>query len=189
MASAGPVVVYRDRTEDEIRDIYIARMVDGAWTEGRAVSDDGWHIAGCPVNGPAVVADGQNVVVAWFTAPEDVARVKVAFSNDGGVTFGTPVVVDDGNPMGRVDLVLTEDGEAIVSWLETGDGSGAEVKLRRVSGDGTASGSASVTTSSAERASGFPQLIQHSDGSLMMAWTDVGSEDARVRVARVEISN
>ncbi len=189
MASGGPVVVYRDRTEDEIRDIYIARMVDGVWTEGRAVSDDGWHIAGCPVNGPAVVADGQNVVVAWFTAPEDVARVKVAFSTDGGVTFGSPVVVDDGNPMGRVDLVMANDGAAIVSWLETGDGSGAEVKLRRVSGDGTASGSASVTTSSAERASGFPQLIQHSDGSLMMAWTDVGGEDARVRVARVEVSN
>ena len=91
--------------------------------------------------------------------------------------------------MGRVDLVMANDGAAIVSWLETGDGSGAEVKLRRVSGDGTASGSASVTTSSAERASGFPQLIQHSDGSLMMAWTDVGGEDARVRVARVEVSN
>jgi hypothetical protein len=189
MTAQGPVVVYRDRTQDEIRDIYITRMVDGAWTEGRAVADDGWHIAGCPVNGPAVVADGQTVVVAWFAAPEDVARVKVAFSTDGGATFGTPVVVDDGNPRGRVDLVLSNVGSAIVSWLETGDGSGAEVRLRRVFGDGTASVSATVTTSSAERASGFPQLIQHPDGSLMMAWTDVGNEDARVRVARVEISN
>ncbi|NQX80792.1 MAG: hypothetical protein HRT66_02200 [Flavobacteriaceae bacterium] len=28
----GPVVIYRDRTDDEIRDFYITRLVDGNWT-------------------------------------------------------------------------------------------------------------------------------------------------------------
>lgn len=189
MTAEGPVVVFRDRTEEEIRDIHISRLIDGAWTESQAVSDDGWYITGCPVNGPAIVADGQDVAVAWFTAPEDVARVKVAFSTDAGATFGTPIVVDEGNPMGRVDLVMMDDGGVFVSWLEAGGGQGASVMLRHVSSGGIASASASVTTSSAERASGFPQLVRHQDGSLMMAWTDVGGDDPRVRVARVEVSH
>lgn len=188
MTAEGPVVVYRDRTDDEIRDIYISRMIDGAWSEGRAVSDDGWHIAGCPVNGPMVVAEGRTVAVAWFTAPEDVARVKVAFSSDAGASFGAPIVVDDGSPMGRVDLVLAADGTVVVSWLER-SGEGAEVRLRHVSSDGTVSGSAAVTESSAERASGFPQMIRTPDGALMMAWTDVAGKDPRVRVARVDVTN
>ncbi len=189
MTSEGPVVVYRNRTEDEIRDIHISRMSDGAWSPSQPVSDDGWYITGCPVNGPAVVAEGREVAVAWFTAPDGVARVKVAFSSDAGATFGDPVVVDDGNPMGRVDLVMLDDGSTIVSWLEAGGGQGADVKLRRVSADGSISGSAAVTASSSERASGFPQLAQTEDGSLMMAWTDVGGESPSVRVARVEVSN
>jgi len=187
MTSDGPVVVYRNRTEDEIRDIYIARMVDGAWQEGHAVSDDGWHIAGCPVNGPVVVADGAAVAVAWFTAPEDVARVKVAFSRDGGQTFGTPVVVDDGNPMGRVDLVKAGDDRVLVSWLEAVPGGAAEVRLREVSAAGATTGSASITASSSERASGFPQLIRDRNGDLVMAWTDVSGGEGRVRVARLVI--
>lgn len=189
MTSGGPVVVYRNRTEDEIRDIYISRLVEGQWTEGKSVSDDGWEIAGCPVNGPVVVAEGPRVAVAWFSAPSDVARVKLAFSVDGGATFGTPTVVDDGSPMGRVGLVLTSEGGAIVSWLEGGGGQGAEVRLRHVATDGSLSGSASVTSSSAERASGFPQLITDLDGSLLMSWTDVSAEEAYVRVARVEVSD
>ena len=188
MTSEGPVVVFRNRTEDEIRDIHISRLVDGSWSPSNAVSDDGWHITGCPVNGPAIVAEGSNVAVAWFTAPDDVARVKVAFSSDAGESFGAPIVVDDGNPMGRVDLAMMSDGGAVVSWLEAGGEQGAAVKLRYVSSEGASSASAAVTTSSVERASGFPQMIRVNDGSLMMAWTDVGGDDPRVRVAQVDVS-
>lgn len=185
LTSDGPLVVYRDRTEAEVRDIYVARMVDGSWTEGRPVSNDGWVIGGCPVNGPAVVASERSVAVAWFTAPNDEARVKVAFSSDAGATFEAPVVVDDGNPGGRVDLVMMDDGSVVVSWLERTGGEGAEVRIRRVRPDGSASASASVTHSSAERASGFPQLARDAAG-LVMAWTDVAPEQPVVRVARIQ---
>jgi hypothetical protein len=65
----GVVVVYRNRTEGEVRDIYTTSLVDGRWTEGRPVHEDGWVIPACPVNGPAVDARGDDVAVAWFSAP------------------------------------------------------------------------------------------------------------------------
>lgn len=186
LAAEGPVVVYRDRSEDEIRDIYITRRTGGAWTEGRPVHRDGWNIAGCPVNGPAVAARGSLVVVAWFTAAGDEPRAKVAFSRDGGATFGDPLRVDGGNPAGRVDLALEPDGSAVVSWLERTGGEGAEVRLRRVTEDGGASASVTVAASSAGRASGFPRLVRTGAGDFIVAWTDIRSDRARVRVARVE---
>lgn len=183
----GPVIVYRDRSPAEIRDIYISRLVDGAWTEGAAVHDDGWEIAGCPVNGPAVVARGSEVAVAWFTAPDDVPRVKVAFSHDAGATFGPPTVVDDGNPAGRVDLLMTQDGSALVTWIERTGGEDAEIRIKRVRPDGTASSGATLSTSSSERASGFPRLAEAPDGSLILAWTDVSGATSRVRVERLQV--
>ena len=183
---SGPVVVYRDRSPGEIRDIYITRWDGGTWTEGAPVHEDGWEIGGCPVNGPAVAARGERVAVAWFTGAGDLPRVRVAFSADGGATFGPPAEVDDGNPAGRVDVLMSEDGSALVSWIERTGGEAAEVRLRQVTPAGEAGRSVTITTSSAERASGFPRMVQTSGGRLTVAWTDVAGGTTRVRVTVVE---
>ena len=194
----GLVAAYRNRTDGEVRDIYVARYADGEWSDGRPVHDDGWVIPGCPVNGPAVAARGDTVAVAWFTAAEESGdaartreeiraagergRVLAAFSTDQGGTFGAPVRVDDGEAMGRVDIALL-DGAAVVSWLErTGDG--AEVRVRRV--DAAGIGPASVVAGAkAERATGFPRMVRAGD-RLVFAWTMPG-ETGGVRTAVVEL--
>jgi hypothetical protein len=190
LADAGPVVVFRNRTEEEVRDIHVMRFASGRWTEGGPVHEDGWVIGGCPVNGPAVAARGGDVAVAWFTAPGDEPRVLVARSADGGVSFGAPTRVDEGNPAGRVDLVMHPDGALSVVWLERTGGDAAEVLLRSLGPDGHASASVPVTTSTAARASGFPRmaLVPWAPNSVLVAWTDVsGDEGSRVDVATVEV--
>ena len=87
----GPIVAYRNRTSDEIRDIYVSRLVGGKWTEPRAVHNDNWRIAACPVNGPALSANGRDVAIAWFTAVGDEGHVYAAFSSNAGETFGPPI--------------------------------------------------------------------------------------------------
>jgi hypothetical protein len=187
MAAAGPVVVYRNRSEEEIRDIYITRRTEDGWTEGVPVNEDGWHIAGCPVNGPAVGARGEDVAVTWFTGAHDEPRVKIAFSHDGGATFAAPMVLDGGNPVGRVDLAMQEDGSALVTWLEdAGDGNG-EIRLRRVTATEGVSDAFTVAVSASGRGSGFPRMIQLAGGDLIVAWTDILSDRPQIRVARVEV--
>lgn len=62
--------------------------------------------------------------------------MKAGFSEGGGVSWGTPVAVDEGRPTGRVDVALLPHGPArqgversgaaaLVSWLEDAD-QGAE---------------------------------------------------------------
>ncbi len=183
ITSSGPIVAYRDRSPDEIRDIYVARRVNDRWTTPVPVHADGWKIAACPVNGPALATADERVALAWFTSANDSAKVKVAFSADAGATFGAPVRVDEGQPAGRVDVALLRDGSALVSWIERTGGDTAEVRVRRVSPDGTPAPAITVAASSAARASGFPRMVIRG-GDAIFAWTEPGKSSA-IRLAKL----
>lgn len=171
MTAEGPVVVYRDRSEaeKEIRDISIVRLKDGKWSVPRPVFADNWQLNGCPVNGPSVAATGRRVAVAWFTGANNASRVKLGFSNDGGESFGEPIIVDDGNPAGRVETLLLNDGSALVCWLEKLP-AGGEVRVRRIRPDGKRDDAITVAPSGTARSNGFPQMARVGN-NLVFAWT------------------
>jgi hypothetical protein len=186
MTSDGPVVVYRDRSPDEIRDIAIRRLTPSGWSAPSKVHADGWHIEGCPVNGPAVAALDRRVAVAWFTgAPSP--RVLLAFSEDSGATFAPPIPLDTDMPLGRVDLALDGQGAAIVSWLgrEPGGAACSALRLQRVAPGGPAAPAITVATTESSRASGFPRLLLESE-HVMIAWPEPGSP-GRLRAARLTV--
>jgi len=185
VTASGPVVAYRDRTEAEIRDIAVVRQVDGRWTPPSIVHGDGWHIEACPVNGPALASRGDTVAIAWFTGAQDTARVRVAFSVDGGQRFAAPVRVDGGAPAGRVGIALDENGDAIVSWLERVPPEDAEVRVRRVARSGEMGTPLTISRTKAARASGFPRIVRRGD-ALLAAWT-VPGDSARVMVGRLPL--
>lgn len=184
LTANGAVVVYRDRSMQEIRDIGIVRFHNGSWTEPKILHADNWEHHGCPVNGPAVAANGAFVAVAWYTAAQDTPHIRVAFSNDEGATFGQPIEVGGGDPIGRVDLILLPDNSALVSWMEQMESDG-EIRVRRVRTDGRIGESQTVAPSSAKRASGFPRMARH-DREIILAWTQP-SEPSTVRTAVAEL--
>jgi hypothetical protein len=162
----GPVVIYRDRSDEEIRDMSIVRYVNGQWTAPKSVYEDGWKIAGCPVNGPRADAIGNNLAIAWFSSPEGNASVRVIFSADGGATFGEPIKVDEGKAIGRVDVIMLNNDNAMVSWME-----GSDIKAVKVNRDGSKDSSVTIASSSDARSSGFPQMTR-AGNKLIFAWTD-----------------
>lgn len=186
VTSSGPIVAYRNRSSDEIRDIYIARRVNGKWTTGVPVHDDHWKIAACPVNGPALAARDKRVALAWFTAPNDSGRVNLAFSDDAGARFSSPIRIDAGAPAGRVDVALLPDGGALVTWVERVGGDVAAVRARRVARDGKAGTATTIASSSVARASGFPRMAV-TGANAMFAWT-VPGRPSSIRVARAPLA-
>ena len=173
----GPIVVYRDRSDQEIRDMSIVRLINGQWTAPKSINNDNWKIAGCPVNGPRVAAQGNSLAIAWFSMPESEGQVNLIFSPDGGATFGNPIRVDEGNAIGRVDVVLINDKNAMVSWME-----GNVIKAIRVNADGTKEDPIVIASSSDSRSSGFPQMTKSKD-RLIFAWTD--DKDKTIKTASV----
>ena len=184
VTSAGPVAVYRDRSQTEVRDIHIVRQVNGSWTKPQPVVADNWQINGCPVNGPVVAADGTRVAVAWYSSVADTPHVKIAFSQDAGATFSQPIQVDDGESVGRVDTLLLPDGSALVCWL-SGNVDGGAIKVRRVRADGSVGPPAVIARTDISRSSGFPRMARLGD-EVHFAWTEFG-KPARVRTAVTKI--
>jgi hypothetical protein len=174
----GPVVIYRDRSEDEVRDISIARFENEKWTAGKPIFADNWNINGCPVNGPKMDAKGNTLAIAWYAEPKNTPEVKVIFSPDGGRTFSTPVRINEAKPTGRVDICLMEDSIAMVSWIEK-----EEIKFIGVSKKGEIGKPFTLSKISSKRSSGFPQMTRDGN-SLIFAWTEEG-DIPRIKTARV----
>lgn len=176
------IVAYRDRSAEEVRDISVVRFAGGAWSKP-VTMNDGWKIGGCPVNGPALAAEGKRVALAWFTGADNKPAVKLAHSADSGKTWSAPVLLSTGIPLGRTSVAITSDGTTHVAWLDHNDGNGRLV-TRRVARKGTMSGIETLTSMKTDRNSGYARMI--ADGAnIVYAWTDVAADrSTRVRIAR-----
>jgi len=187
LTSSGPVATYRNRTEKEIRDIYVTRFTDGAWETGKAVADDGWEINGCPVNGPAIVAQQNVVGVTWFTAAQGRSKVRFARSDDAASTFSAALDIDAERAIGRVDIAMLNDGAMVVSWLRRGMESQGEIAVRRVDRDGTLGKPMAIAKTVTSRPTGFPQMLRVGD-DLLFAWTHIADGESTVRTARMPVA-
>lgn len=187
MTAHGPVVLYRNRSDREIRDIAITRLVDGKWTEPKIIHEDGWEIAGCPVNGPKVAANQEHVAAAWFTAADGNPQVKVAFSSNSGADFGEPQILSQGPAVGRVDVAMLPDHSALVSWMEM-EGDEAILYVQKVNAAGEKFQKQQVTSMDPGRKSGFPQMETWEE-KVYVAWTHVEADHVNVRMAALPIQN
>lgn len=183
----GALFAYRDRSADEVRDIAVVRYDEGRWWPPAVVHADGWVTRACPVNGPALSSRNDAVALAWFTNARDSAKVQLAFSTDRGATWSAPVRVDDGAPLGRVDVEYLSDGGALVTWMEQTAKGAAEIRARRVRPDGVLSAATVVSATSDARSAGFPRIAAVSDTAVYVAWREM-TNPARLRLTQLRLA-
>ena len=173
VTAKGPLLVYRDRTAGEIRDIHAMRFDGTAWSASKPVSVDNWRMPACPVNGPSVAAQGDAVVVGWYTGAGAQPSVKLARSGDAGDTFAAPVVLDQGDAVqGRVDVAM-DARNAWALWLRE-DANGQSLWLARHAPD-LSRQIEKIEVAKLQgrgRGTGFPQLALR-EGRAHVVWTDV----------------
>lgn len=184
---AGTLVAYRDRTENEIRDINVSLYKDGTWSEPRPVFKDLWEINGCPVNGPRLSAFESSVGLVWFTAARDQPEVKISFSDDGGLDFSDPIRVDEGLPLGRVDLVMLNQDKALVSWMESEEKM-AVIRLSLIDKNEGKLSSWKIAEVSGARSTGFPQL-EIAGGTVFMAWNGTKAGDRQIQLIKMDLED
>lgn len=173
LTARGALLAYRDRSPDEIRDIATTRFDGATWSKPKPVHVDNWKMTACPVNGPAVAASGNDVVVAWYTAAGDVPMVRIARSADAGDTFAAPVTLDQGEAVrGRVDVAV-DKAQAWVTWIRE-DAAGQSLWLARYTPDLSRQLQRVEVARLQGRgnATGFPQLALH-NGAAYLVWTDI----------------
>jgi hypothetical protein len=156
------VLFYRDRSDEEIRDIYYVRYENGVWSAPKQLAPDSWVITACPVNGPSAASLKKDVMVAWFTSALAIGTVKVAWSSDGGKRFGPARTIAEQEVIGRVSTAMDSRGDGYVSWLKPITSDNAVVMVTKVTRTGF-SQPVPADTVQLSRASGFPVLSVRND--------------------------
>ena len=106
----------------------------------------------------------------------------MAFSHDGGRTFGPPGRVDDAVSAGLVGVELVDDKSAIVTWVESSPPR-QSFNARRVDEHGTRGSAVAVGESSGTR---YPRLAR-SGSEMLFAWTATEKGAPHVLTARARI--
>lgn len=189
----GPLVAFRDRDPDEIRDISLVRRTATGWSAPAPVYPDGWadgwKIPGCPVNGPALASHGDTVWAAWFTAAGERPRVLAAVSSNRGRSFGAPIEVDAAAPQGRVGLASLPDGAAVLSWLGA-EGEAGVIRLALLDAQGTLGQPREIARTAVSRGTGVPRIVVH-EGEVWVTWVSPGDKEqgelSRVELRRIDL--
>ena len=181
----GAIVAYRNRTDEEIRDVFVSRFDGESWSSPKAVHNDDWEIGACPVNGPKLAAQGSTILVAWHTAAAEDPTTKAAISTDGGRTFNNPRSLNNQESLGRVDAAV-HNGKAYVSWMES-DSKDKDNAYLDVAWFGISNSSVNrkrVAEINSSRQTGFPQM-EILDNELIFAWTGVNSDSSEIKTKRL----
>lgn len=181
MTSQGPMVVYRDRSDKEIRDIYFSIYKNENWSVPKVVNNDNWYIPGCPVNGPAIASSNSSTAISWYTVSNQLQKVKMAFLASSG-EFSEPIDLEYVNPLGRVDIEILNADQAVVSWMDNSN-ERSKIMLQVIDRSGQKSAAFTVSDVSEERSSGFPRMILKDD-YLYITWTEVGTQ-LKVKSAKI----
>jgi hypothetical protein len=177
------LVAFRDRSAGEIRDIRLARKSGVEWQQLGKPSDDGFEFSACPVNGPAIAAANDAVVVSWWLLDQRRPVVRVARSDDAGNTFAVVRDLATGSLPGRVDTVMLPNGDAAVSWMSREEEI-ITIKLAILDPGLAEKRRVNVATVARSRESGFPRMVLV-DSAIILVWTD--PEAGGIRGARVSL--
>lgn len=178
----GPVAVYRDRTRDEIRDIFAVTRDAQGWSEPKPLPADQWKMPGCPVNGPALVPQGEGLLAAWPTQIDGMPMLRLARLNRD--TWQALPELDRGNDMlGRVDLAPWAGDTTLAVWLGT-EGERSALKLAELDANGAALTTHTIDTLPSGRATGMPRIAAH-DGRALVVWTLPGEHGSLLRGALI----
>jgi hypothetical protein len=172
------LAAYRGHTPENIRDISLLHNEQGHWSQPHIAHADNWHFQGRPVNGPNLDVNGTTTALIWFSAPQDQPEVKVAFSDDVNSKFGAPIRIDEGNVIGRAQVVLLSGRAALAFWVENKSGT-TRLLGRRVHDVGTLEPTFEVARGIGL---GYPHAVRSGKGAAL-TWADEGTK--RIHFATV----
>lgn len=181
----GAIVAYRNRTNNEIRDIYTSRFNGKEWTSPKAVFNDGWEIGACPVNGPKLAAEDSLVAIVWHTGTNNNPTAKYAYSTDNGSSFSDPLRLNKGISLGRVDAEVY-NGISYLSWMEKTESQTA-LKVASYNKDKPIMKFKTVAKLNESRRTGFPQMEQL-ENNLIFAWTNPDTAQTQVITKKMSLN-
>ena len=170
-----PITVYRDRSNNETRDIFYSYYKNSKWSTPLAVFNDNWIITGCPVNGPAISTFNNSSSLIWYTEIDGKSEIKVAFTSDISKGFDNPILINSNDPLGRVDIEMINENSSIISYMDYVNDK-AFLKLQRIDRYSGVDKSIIIDEIYNTRSSGFPKINIIDNNKTIITWTDTANK-------------
>jgi hypothetical protein len=178
-------LVFRDRSEAEIRDIGLANYQAGHWKSAGTVHADNWKIAGCPVNGPAIANSGNDTLVVWATMQDDALSVRArSLSGKPGEFLNLET---GAGVQGRVDAAPWGKSNWLVSWLGASKAGRVTLYLAELDGGLKIVRRQALLEVPAGRNIGMPRLAKLGGKHALLVWTQA-SEAAGAGATKTQIA-
>lgn len=156
----GTMAVYRDRTEDEIRDNYFSIFNAGKWSPPKPIHNDNWKIGGCPVNGPVLASHKKSIATAWYTEANEKPEIYLSKYDAAKDSFSEPLLISDVGVIGRLDLEYLDNGNLIAIWLEDAAEHKAIIRAKIYTEALEVLEDISLGETLSARRSGFPKVVR-----------------------------
>ena len=176
----GPIGVYRDRSEEETRDIYITKLENDVWSKGKPLHLDNWKINGCPVNGPVITGSNNDITVAWYTRAGGRSNIKIAKSTDYGDTFNDPIVLGTDETVGHISIVDDAIGNIWLLWQKTGDNGSVVLILTKIENESNNIMHKVIEEAGKTPRFSFPQITRHNN-QIILAYSIVKNDSRETR--------
>ena len=165
----GPMVVYRDRSMDEIRDFSFVSNLEQGWSAPEKIADDHWLMPGCPVNGASIASSGDLVAISRFTVIKGKPQVILQIYTQGQSNVRKNLVLDKNAPIGRCSTVCSKDAIYTI-WIGK-EKKQTVLRMAEVSPDGKVRRQEILSSIDAVFSSGIPRSVL-SGGHVWVSWTD-----------------
>ena len=180
MTDKGPIGVYRDRSEEETRDIFLTKLEDGVWSKGKPLHLDNWKINGCPVNGPVITGNKNEITVAWYTRAGGKSNIKIAKSSDYGETFGDPILLGTNETVGHLGMTDDAMGNTWLLWQKTAKKGSIELILSRIESETNKIMHTVIEEAGKTPRFSFPQITRNND-QIILAYSTVKNDSRETR--------
>jgi hypothetical protein len=150
------------------------------------VNEDGWSIAGCPDDGPAIAIDASSTVhLVWPTVLDGKEGAILYATSRDGKSFSRPVRVPTlGAPKpSHPHIIIDRRGRAVVAWDELRNGVRTGALRRSLAPQSATFGEAEILDD-AEPAT-YPAMALATSG-IVVAWTSGTPQSSRIKVRVIE---
>ncbi len=110
---------------------------------------------------------------------------KASVSGDSVNSFSKPVIINEKESLGRVDIAI-HNGKAYISWMEK-DSTQTNLELTSFDSDNELSETETISKVNGSRQTGFPQMEVLGD-DLIFAWTDIDQSPSRIKTVRIPLA-
>ena len=163
----GKIVVYRNRTDEHIKDIYFTMEKDGKWSKPKPVWEENWICRTHPVSGPQLAINEEHATVVWYSEANDSPKINLSSTKNGNTSFSAPIRIDNGNPTGMPDIVSLPSGKWVVSWLEQQNQTNADIMIALVDHKFQIVSKTKIAEVNIEEKSSYPQLSKSGKGAII----------------------